>query len=157
MGHCFFPGFIYFLLPLLAEIYFIKYIHSAGFAKHTSPYRRCPEDGCHRLTVCQGQRRSAQTGRTASFETDGSGSVSWSSAESTGGCRRNSERSTFCIYRRMILITTTSICEGKTQQNLYLLIPLPHLPQVIDVEFWLHIFFSIESYKWNLKKYEILG
>lgn len=55
------------------------------------------------------------------------------------------------------MIITTSICEGETQQNLYLLIPLPHLPQVIDVEFWLHIFFSIESYKWNLKKYEILG
>lgn len=152
MGHCSFSGFIYFLLPLLAEIYFIKYIDSAGVAKHTAPYRRCPEDGCRRPTVCQGQQRSAQTGRTASFETDGSGSVSWSSAESTGGCR-----STFCICRRMIMIITTSICEGKTQQNLYLLIPLPHLPQVIDVEFWLHIFFSIESYKWNLKKYEILG
>lgn len=139
MGHCFFPGFIYFLLPLLAEIY----LH---VAKHTSPYRRCPEDGCHRPTVCRGQQRSAQTGRTASFETDGSGSVSWSSAESTGGMQKH-----ILHLQKDDYMITTSICEGKTQQNLYLLIPLPHLPQVIDVEFWLHIFFSIESYKWNLK------
>lgn len=50
----------------------------------TSPYQRCPEDGCRQPKVCQGLQRSAQTGRTASSETDGSGSASWSSVESTG-------------------------------------------------------------------------
>lgn len=55
------------------------------FSEHTSPCQQCPEDGCRQPKVCQGQRRSARTGRTASSETDGSGSASGSSAESTGG------------------------------------------------------------------------
>lgn len=34
---------------------------------------------------------------------------------------------------------------------LYLFVPLPHLPQVIDVKLWFHIFFPVESYEGNLK------
>lgn len=49
----------------------------------TSPCQQCPEDECRQPEVCRGQQISAQTERTASSETDGSGSASWSSAEST--------------------------------------------------------------------------
>lgn len=62
-------------------------------SKHTSPCQRCPEDGCRQPKVCQGQPRSAQTGRTASSETDGSGSASGSSVESTGGWRMEIHKS----------------------------------------------------------------
>lgn len=34
----------------------------------------------------------------------------------------------------------------------YLLIPLPNLPQVIDIKLWLHILFPVERYEWNLEQ-----
>ena len=49
------------------------------------------------------------------------------------------------------MITSEVIFLLEIEQNwLYLFIPLPDLPQVINVEFWLHIFFPVESYEWNL-------
>lgn len=51
---------------------------------HTSPCQQCQEGVCHQPEVCQGRRRSARTGTTASSETDASGSASGFSAESTG-------------------------------------------------------------------------
>lgn len=113
----------------------------------TSPCLRCPEDGCHQPKVCQGQLRSAQTGRTASSETDESGSAYGSSVESTGGWLKDVIITG--LSQRISLIY--SFCKKKLCQ-LYLFIPLPHLPQVINVELWLHIFFSVESYERDLKE-----